>query len=44
MVDTAFELVCTSCGEEFWYSGEKNYPETVDCPDCSNEVFIPEEG
>jgi rRNA maturation endonuclease Nob1 len=44
MVDTALELVCEACGEKFWYSGEKEYPETVDCPSCGNPVEVTEDG
>lgn len=44
MVDTHLELECTDCGKKFWYSGEKGYPETEECPGCGNPVKIPEEG
>ena len=44
MVDTALEIVCKACGEKFWYSGDRSYPGTVECPGCSNDVRIPEGG
>jgi len=44
MVDTSLELECRNCGNYFWYSGEKQNPETVECPECNNPVQIPEDG
>ncbi|WP_256727644.1 hypothetical protein [Candidatus Nanohalobium constans] len=44
MVETALEITCDSCSNRFWYSGEKKYPETVECSKCSKENKIPEEG
>ena len=44
MVDTAVEIVCKACGEKFWYSGDRSYPGTVECPDCGTGNLIPEDG
>jgi len=44
MVGTSLELECSKCGEKFWYNGEKNHPETVECPKCNRDVEIAEEG
>lgn len=44
MVDTALEIECRACGNRHWYSGEKENPETVKCPECGARNSIPEEG
>jgi DNA-directed RNA polymerase subunit RPC12/RpoP len=44
MVQTALEAECKNCNNKFWYNGEKDYPETIECPECGSEVKIPEEG
>ncbi|MFB6100428.1 MAG: hypothetical protein ABEK16_04085 [Candidatus Nanohalobium sp.] len=44
MVETSLELECRGCGNNFWYSGQKQNPETVECPGCHGNVRIPEEG
>jgi len=44
MVDTALEIECKACGNKLWYSGKKENPDTVECPECFNEVEVPEEG
>jgi len=43
VVDSSLELVCSSCGRKFWYSGDKEYPETIDCRKCGAEVQIIED-
>lgn len=43
MVDTSLEISCKACGENFWYSGEKEYPDTVECPECGTDNLVPED-
>jgi len=43
MVDSSLELKCSNCGERFWYSGNKKYPETIECKNCSNPIKIIED-
>ena len=44
MVDTSLEIECSSCGNKFWYSGEKVHPQSAECPKCYSENLIPEDG
>jgi len=44
MTDTSLEIECQRCGNLFWYSGEKNFPEKVECPRCFRDVEVPEDG
>jgi DNA-directed RNA polymerase subunit RPC12/RpoP len=43
MVENSLEAICNDCGEDIWYSGENEYPSTIECPECRNNVQIPEE-
>jgi len=43
MVDSPLELECRSCSRKFWYSGEKESPDSLDCPGCGCRVQIPED-
>ncbi|MFO7794209.1 MAG: hypothetical protein R6V35_04525 [Candidatus Nanohaloarchaea archaeon] len=44
MVDSSLELECSSCGNFFWYSGEKSFPDSIECPECGSSVVISEDG
>ncbi|MFB6115921.1 MAG: hypothetical protein ABEK10_00260 [Candidatus Nanosalina sp.] len=44
MTDTSLEIECSSCGNLYWYSGAKQNPETVECPECGSMNTVPEDG
>lgn len=44
MADTSLEVKCSHCDNIFWYEGAKKNPNTVECPECSQETLIPEDG
>lgn len=43
MVETDMEVECRNCSRKFWYSGDKIFPSTVECPKCNFDTKIPEE-
>ena len=44
MVETALEIECANCGFKYWYEGEKQNPDKIECPNCFKNNIIPEDG